>query len=184
MASKTAKIQKTIARQQEKYSIPATPPTFSTLPKLITSSRRIASGDYYEAHQQLRTISTRYTKQHDYDSAIDVLYSGALALLNAGQGSSGSDLGVQLIDVLSKAEKKVDAGTRGKLLGLLRAFPRGEVTRKKYVAEMIGWSARVGDVPVGDPELHHVVGGVYAEGMIGPFPFSSPVERDIRTGCG
>ena len=86
--------------------------------------------------------------------------------MNAGQGSSGSDLGVQLIDVFGKAEKKVDAETRAKLLGLLRAFPRGEVTRKKYVAEMIGWSARVGDVPVGDPELHHVAGKVYADGKI------------------
>ena len=126
---------------------------------------RIAEGAYYEAHQQIRTISARYVKASDWDSAIDILYGGALALLNAGQGSSGSDLGVQLIEIYSKGEKKVDAGNKGKLLNLLRAFPPNEPTKKKYVTEMINWSARAGEYPNGDPELHHVAGTLFAAGM-------------------
>ena len=51
------------------------------------------------------------------------------------------------------------------LVELLRAFPAREVTRAKFVAEMMRWSARgQGEEGLGDPELHHVVGGVYAEG--------------------
>lgn len=127
---------------------------------------RIAEGAYYEAHQQLRTISARYVKSSDWDSAIDILYSGALALLKAGQGSSGSDLGVQLIDVYTKAGKPVDPANKGRLLNLLRAFPEGEPTKKKFVAEMMGWSTRGGEFGNGDPELHHVAGSLFADGTV------------------
>ena len=53
----------------------------------------------------------------------------------------------------------------GKLLALLRAFPQSEPTKKKYVTEMIQWSAKFGDYPNGDPELHHAAGILYAEGL-------------------
>lgn len=71
---------------------------------------------------------------------------------------------MQLIEVYGKAEKPVDAGTKGKLLNLLRAFPPHEPTKKKYVTEMIAWSAKGGEYPNGDPELHHVAGSLFAEG--------------------
>ncbi|KAL6719598.1 hypothetical protein ACLMJK_001518 [Lecanora helva] len=87
MASKVSKIQKTIARQEE----------------------RIAEGQYYEAHQQLRVVASRYVKSSDWNSAIDILYNGAVALLKAGQGGSGGDLGCFLVDVLSKSEKECGA---------------------------------------------------------------------------
>jgi hypothetical protein len=46
---------------------------------------------------------------------------------------------------------------------LLRAFPKNEPTRKKFVNEMLGWSAKWGEYPAGDPEIHHVAGTLYAE---------------------
>ncbi|KAF2205143.1 DUF410-domain-containing protein [Delitschia confertaspora ATCC 74209] len=138
-----SKIEKTIQRQQEK----------------------IANGEYYEAHQQLRVISARYTKQNNPSAAADILYSGALSLLKAGQGGSGADLSLLLLDVWTKAEVKPDADTKGKVLGLLRAFPKGEPTRKRVIGEAIGWSAKLGEYPAGDPELHHVAGTLYAEDL-------------------
>ena len=120
MASKTSKIQKTIARQQEKYSLRPSLSHHSNLPQLqpfssahalsnevltLSSTSRISEGNYYEAHQQIRTITARYVKASDWDSAIDVLYSGALALLKAGQGGSGGDLGCFLVEVLGKSER-------------------------------------------------------------------------------
>ena len=57
--------------------------------------------------------------------------------MKAGQGGSGGDLCILLLDVWNKAEIKPDAETKGKLLGLLRAFPSGEPTRKKFVQELI-----------------------------------------------
>lgn len=58
-----------------------------------------------------------------------------------------------------------DAASKGKLLGLLRAFPKEEPTRKKFVNEMVAWSAKWGEYPAGDPEVHHVAGTLYAEGV-------------------
>jgi len=52
-----------------------------------------------------------------------------------------------------------------KLLTLLRAFPVNEPTKKRFVNEMIQWSGKVGEYPNGDPELHHIAGTLYAEGM-------------------
>ena len=54
----------------------------------------------------------------------------------------------------------------GKLLTLLRAFPPNEPTKKKFVSEMVAWSAKAGDYPNGDPELHHVAGTLFAEGRV------------------
>ncbi|KAL4782298.1 hypothetical protein BJX76DRAFT_359102 [Aspergillus varians] len=150
----TSRIDKTIARQQEK----------------------IASGAYYEAHQQLRVIAARYIKQSNYDAAAEILAGGATALLRAGsqQGASasGGDLAVMLmVEVYVKAgweivggDDDVEGRTRKKrLIELLREFPSEEPTRKRFIQEIIGWSARFGSVERGDPELHHAAGSVYAE---------------------
>lgn len=64
---------------------------------------RIAEGQYYEAHQQLRVIASRYVKAENWTAASDVLFEGAIALLKAGQGGSGGDLACFLVDVFDKA---------------------------------------------------------------------------------
>ena len=69
-----------------------------------------------------------------------------------------------MVDVYQKAEKAVDAENKGKLLGILRAFPPEEPTKKKFVDEIIAWTSKFGEYPNGDPELHHVAGTLYAEG--------------------
>lgn len=99
---------------------------------------RVEEGQFYEAHQQLRVIANRYVKASDYPSAVDVLTSGASMLLKAGQGASGGDLCMFLMDVFAKAEMKPDVGNKGKVLALLRVFPPNEPTRKRYIGEIIG----------------------------------------------
>jgi len=85
-------------------------------------------------------------------------------LLKAGQGGSGGDLCVFLLDVFTKGEVAPDGGSKGKLLSLLRAFPKDEPTRKKFINEMVAWSSKFGEYPAGDPEIHHVAGSLYVEG--------------------
>lgn len=58
-------------------------------------------------------VASRYVKSSDWDSATDILYGGALALLKAGQGGSGGDLGCFLVEVLGKADKGCGAGEKG-----------------------------------------------------------------------
>jgi golgi to ER traffic protein 4 len=138
----SAKIAKTMARQREK----------------------IAEGNYYEAHQQLRVITARYLKSKDYDSACEVLQNGSVLLLKAGQGGSGGDLAMMLLkDVYITAELECNETNKAKLLEILRAFPKDEPTRKRFIQEMIGWSGRFGDIERGDPELHYAAGSIYAE---------------------
>ncbi|PHH86342.1 hypothetical protein CDD83_10379 [Cordyceps sp. RAO-2017] len=124
---------------------------------------KIGSGDYYEAQQQTRVAAARYIKARNWPAAVDVLASVAQSLLRAGQGGSGGDLCVMLVDVYRQAELRPDAGSRGRLLTCLRLFDAAEPTRKKFVGEMMSWSAKFGEFPAGDPELHHVAGTLYAE---------------------
>ena len=78
------------------------------------------------------------------------------------------------MDVFGKAERGVDAENKGKLLAILRAFPPEEPTKRKFVDEMIAWSAKFGEYPNGEPELHHVAGTLYADGMLLPhFPWQN-----------
>ncbi|KAI9808530.1 MAG: hypothetical protein M1825_003678 [Sarcosagium campestre] len=130
---------------------------------LLVIDYRIEEGQYYEAHQQLRVVASRLVKQRDYDAAIETLYSGAKSLLNAGQGGSGGDICLFLIDVFKTSELKPSTTSKGKVLSLLRLFPHQEPTRKRFIGEMISWSSTFGEFPAGDPELHHVAGAIYAE---------------------
>ncbi|KAK5742677.1 hypothetical protein LTR17_003209 [Elasticomyces elasticus] len=137
----SAKVQKVLARQKAK----------------------IEEGDYYEAHQQIRTLVNRYVKSSDYTSAVDLLASGASLLLKAGQGGSGADLCNYLIEVYQKAELPSDVANKARLLSLLRAFPPNEPAKKKFVGGITEWSSKYGEFPAGDPELHHVIGTLFAE---------------------
>lgn len=58
---------------------------------------------------------------------------------------------------------KPDVGNKARILSLLRAFPPNEPAKKKFVAGIIEWSSKFGDFPAGDPELHHVIGTLFAE---------------------
>lgn len=139
-------------------------------------SSRIAEGNFYEAHQQLRVITARYLKANDHPSACDVLYNGALLLLRAGQGGSGGDLALMLLnDVYVKGEWACTEENKRRLIEILQAFPRGEPTRKRFVNEVVGWSSRFGDVERGDPEIHHEAGKIYAEGT-----YTRPYSRARR----
>jgi hypothetical protein len=107
-----------------------------TLSALLTPPR-IAEGQFYEAQQQTRVVAARYIKQENWDAAIDILFNVAQSLLKAGQGGSGGDLGIFLVDVYKQAELKPDPSNKGKLLTLLRQFDSEEPTRKKFITEMI-----------------------------------------------
>ncbi|KAI9677623.1 MAG: hypothetical protein M1817_006577 [Caeruleum heppii] len=115
----------------------------------------VEEGQHYEAHQQLRTIAARYVKQGNYDAAIDILHSGAQSLLKAGQGGSGGDLCLFLVEVYNTAELKPDSsnkgplergpwlvyvlmgGLPGKIISLMRLFSSEEPSRKRFITEAL-----------------------------------------------
>jgi len=42
-----------------------------------------------------------------------------------------------LVEVYNKAEVKPDAGSKARILSLMRGFPAGEPTRKRFIGEAI-----------------------------------------------
>lgn len=98
---------------------------------------KIAEGDYYEAQQQTRVAASRYIKTSNWPAAIDILANVAQSLLKAGQGSSGGDLCLMMVDVYKQAELKPDAASKGRLLTCLRLFKAEEHTRKKFITDMM-----------------------------------------------
>lgn len=62
----------------------------------------VRSGKYYEAHQKYRTLYFRYLSQKRFDECLELLYDGALKLLENDQYSSGADLGLLVVDTLEK----------------------------------------------------------------------------------
>ncbi|RPD60013.1 DUF410-domain-containing protein [Lentinus tigrinus ALCF2SS1-7] len=142
-------------------------------PARATSSARaleailplIASGQPYEAHQKARTFAARYNKSSQYDTAIDVIFQSARELLKVGQQGSGTDLASFLVDVYENKGETVNDESRGRLTQLIAlAGPSGS-WRKTIIDKAIGWSAKAGPHPAGDPDLHHYVGELlYKEG--------------------
>lgn len=102
--------------------------------------KRIAEGqpeEQYEAQQETRLVAARYTKAENWPAAIDILSSVSQALLKAGQGGSGGDLAILLVDIYKQSKQKPDAKSKGRLLACLRLFDSEEPTRKKFIKEMI-----------------------------------------------
>jgi len=134
---------------------------------ILIAHCRIAEGNYYEAHQQFRVITSRYLKSSDYNSAADILSSGSLLLHRAGQSGSGGDLAITLLtDVYIKAQWPVNRENKDRILEVLKAFPPGEPTRKRFVQELGNWMTKEeiegSNSERGDAELHHEIGLIFA----------------------
>lgn len=76
-------------------------------------------------------------KSANWPAATDILFNVAQSLLKAGQGGSGGDLALFLLEVYKQAELAPDSSNKDKLLTLLRQFDSEEPTRKKFITDMI-----------------------------------------------
>ncbi|GMM38503.1 Get4 protein [Saccharomycopsis crataegensis] len=141
----------------------------SSNPKLQRTIARfkakVAAGDFYEAHQTLRTLINRATKSHQLGHAVDLIYYGSLILVEHSQYASASDLILLLFDILGKdseeAEKLETSEITNKLITILSKFPANEVSLKKLSAETINWSASNTEYKFGDPKIHDLIGDKY-----------------------
>lgn len=138
---------------------------------------RIEAGDYYEAHQTLRTIANRYVRSRSYQDAIDLISHGAESFLKAKQGGSGTDLVFYLLEVYEVAEVQVNDTSVSRLVQLLIALDPQEPNLKDVVTAMNNWSIKFGDYKFGDPYLHSAIGSVLIEGG-----FAYEAERYLMLG--
>ncbi|KAI2798229.1 Golgi to ER traffic protein 4 [Blomia tropicalis] len=64
-------------------------------------NERFASGDYYQAHQSYRIIVVRLVHEEKFSEAYDLLYEGAIKLLEVGRDNEGNDLALFLVDIMN-----------------------------------------------------------------------------------
>ncbi|KAK7461880.1 hypothetical protein VKT23_008314 [Stygiomarasmius scandens] len=121
----------------------------------------------YEAHQKARTFASRYVKSSQYDTAIDVLFQSARELLKVGQLGSGVDLAGFMLDVYDTKGEKVTDESRGRVTQLIALTGSTGSWRKTLIDKALGWSAKHGEYPAGDPVLQHYIGELlFKEGSL------------------
>ena len=118
---------------------------------------RIEAGDYYEAHQTLRTIANRYVRAKKYDESIDLISHAASAFLKSKQGGSGSDLVFYLLEVYELASIPCTDASVSRLIQLLVLVDNEEPNLKDIVTGMNNWSIKHSTFKFGDPYLHSAI---------------------------
>ncbi|KAK7003648.1 Golgi to ER traffic protein 4 [Biomphalaria glabrata] len=122
----------------------------------------INAGNYYEAHQMFRTVSFRYNSQQKYAEAADLLYKGALKLLQHNQHSSGADLSLLLLDSLSKTKSPVTENTISQITKLFEVMDPDCPERYTFLTKAINWSSKVNkEHKRGHPDLHKRFGFIF-----------------------
>ncbi|CAG5125253.1 unnamed protein product [Candidula unifasciata] len=122
----------------------------------------IKAGNFYEAHQMFRTVYFRYSGQQKYDEAADLLYRGALILLQHKQYSSGADLSLLLLDVLSKSQTPVTSDTLNQITHLFEKMDPECPERYPYLTKAINWSKKINkEHKRGHPDLHQRFGVIF-----------------------
>lgn len=122
--------------------------TSRVLSKLEAS---LAAGNFYEAHQMYRTLSYRYTIARKWEPLLDLLFHGAIHLLDAGQLGSGADLAQLFAEKLEESLTGVSEPVLLRLGQLLSKIPsagadadaeasKGVVDKAKLTDTIIGWS--------------------------------------------
>ncbi|XP_024388542.1 protein GET4 [Physcomitrium patens] len=159
-----------------------------TSKQLEKLEKRVHEGNYYEAQQMYKTIHSRYMHAKKYNEAIELLNSGAVAMLNHGEVTCGTELGVLLIQTFNVAKLPFDSSTLDQIRTIYNAYPRTAGTRQEksssndtsnlgvesseaaviaktrvegctsFLRSALKWSIETGGFPRGAPELHDMLG--------------------------
>ncbi|ODQ82317.1 hypothetical protein BABINDRAFT_158936 [Babjeviella inositovora NRRL Y-12698] len=124
---------------------------------------KIADGDYYEAHQTIRTIANRYVHTASYTEATELLYHTTSTFIAAKKFHEANDLVQYLIEVYAKSHTPVDLVSKSKLIQLLLGLPASEPFWGGLKKSIMGWSVANGSLKFGDAQLNHILGMKFLE---------------------
>lgn len=79
--------------------------------------------NYYEAHQVYRTVYYRLSAKQKWDELQDLLYNGAIRLIEVNEPTSAMDLAELYIEVLTKGNISVSPGVLEKFEKLFSSLP-------------------------------------------------------------
>lgn len=121
---------------------------------------KINNGEFYEAHQTLRTITNRYVKSKNFPEAVNLLYQGSVILSENKEYSSSSDLILYLIEILGESDiygKEIKL----KLIEMISKLPNNEPSLIEISKKVINLSKAVGESKFGDYDYHNLFGNKF-----------------------
>lgn len=113
--------------------------------------------EFYEAHQLYRTLYFRYCQQKKFEELKVLLFDGASEFLRLGQSTSGADLAMLYVDVLTKSSSPVDEKILDNLELIYSLIPlkNENINRETFAQGTIKWTLHVEPNFVrGHPRLH------------------------------
>lgn len=84
---------------------------------------RILNGSFYEAEQTIVSISNRYVISKKYDSAVELIYSAIIILVEHSKYNEGAALYLKLLEILQEANGGDERDQLNKLETVLKSFP-------------------------------------------------------------
>lgn len=96
--------------------------TAGTNKMMVKLENSVKRGDFYEAQQMYKSVSARYLAQSKFAEAMDLLQAGACIQLQHGQVACGGELGLLLVDALSKSGTLVSAQSLARISSVFEAF--------------------------------------------------------------
>ncbi|KAJ1725160.1 hypothetical protein LPJ53_000656 [Coemansia erecta] len=132
----------------------------SRIERFLNSLREnLTEGNYYEGHQELRAIASRFVKQKKHDRAIEFLYLGALELCQYNQWGSVADLASFMINIYIDEKVPVTPENKERVFDILEKLSQATEYYPRVYESAIQWT--IGEIGrVGDSQMHHFVGCV------------------------
>lgn len=118
----------------------------------------VEAGNFYEAHQMYRTLYFRYSGQKKYTEALNLIYNGAVTLLQHNQHSSGADLAMLMIELLNTSMLQVTDNTTDKVLHIFNLLNADSPEKHNFMIAATRWSMNVSQHKRGHPDLHKKFG--------------------------
>jgi len=126
----------------------------------------IASGNYYEAHQVLKSQVARKKSRKKYKEAAAMAAKGCKLLLENGQSDSATDLGKQMLDLYAEAGINESDASLATVLDICSSFPSDAsavTARTTLIKAAIKWSTKTGEYSHGNPKLHNMAAASFAQ---------------------
>jgi len=124
--------------------------------------RKIASGDYYDAQQMVKTVHRRLCAKGDIAGASELCAAAARRLSReAGQHDLAADLGKELVSALEASRSPPCETSLAQIESVLADIPPFQAPAQKYALlhQALKWSTV--SLPSGHPRLHRLAANQY-----------------------
>ncbi|XP_068760718.1 Golgi to ER traffic protein 4 homolog [Montipora capricornis] len=117
--------------------------------------KSIEDGEFYEAHQLIRTLYFRYMAQGCYKDAIDTVHNGACLFLKHKQEGSANDLAMLMLECFHQAQIPVADDVVNKIRNVFELYEPGSVDRYGFMTAALKWTSDTDpSLKYGHPNLH------------------------------